>query len=194
MSEHFKVGHYTDKQNITGCTVILCPPNTIASCYISGSAPGSRETALLDPVRKINEVHALLITGGSAFGLGATQGIMNYLEERSRGYTTGFGVVPIVPAAVIYDLNIGNPKIRPEIDNAYQACLEAKDDFRDEGSIGAGTGATVGKWAGISGGMKGGLGLASAELHGAWITALARRSIYAFSIPISLERLIPLRN
>jgi len=173
MGKHFKVGHHTDKKNITGCTVILCPPRTIASCYIGGSAPGSRETALLSPVKKINEIHALMITGGSAFGLGATQGIMNYLEERNKGYKTGFGVVPLVPAAVIYDLNIGNPKVRPEIDNAYQACKDAKEDFQEEGSIGAGTGATVGKWAGISGGMKGGLGLATSELQGSWITALA---------------------
>jgi L-aminopeptidase/D-esterase-like protein len=124
-------------------------------------------------VKKINEIHALMITGGSAFGLGAAQGVMNYLEERNEGYKTGFGVVPLVPAAVIYDLNIGNPKVRPEIDHAYQACVEAREDFQDEGSIGAGTGATVGKWAGISGGMKGGLGLASSEHQGAWVTALS---------------------
>ena len=150
MSRLFKVGHFTDKKNITGCTVIICPPETTASCYICGSAPGSRETALLSPGKKINEIHALLITGGSAFGLGAAQGVMNYLEENNQGYQTGFGVVPLVPAAVIYDLNIGNPKVRPGIDDAYQACLDAKEDFIDEGSIGAGTGATVGKWAGIS--------------------------------------------
>ena len=172
MNRLFKVGHYTDKKNITGCTVILCPPKTTASCYICGSAPGSRETALLSPEKKINEIHALLITGGSAFGLGAAQGIMNYLEENNQGYKTGFGVVPLVPAAVIYDLNIGNPKARPGIDNAYQACIDAKDDFALEGSIGAGTGATVGKWAGISGGMKSGLGLATLELKDAWVTAL----------------------
>jgi len=172
MSKHFKVGHYTDKKNITGCTVIICPPETRASCYICGSAPGSRETALLSPEKKINEIHALLITGGSAFGLGAAQGVMNYLEENNQGYQTGFGVVPLVPAAVIYDLNIGNPKVRPGIDDAYQACLDAKEDFTDEGSIGAGTGATVGKWAGISGGMKSGLGLTTLELQGARVTAL----------------------
>jgi L-aminopeptidase/D-esterase-like protein len=128
---------------------------------------------LLSPVKKINEIHALLLTGGSAFGLGAAQGVMNYLEENNLGYQTGFGVVPLVPAAVIYDLNIGNPKIRPDSENAYRACMDAKEDFREEGSIGAGTGATVGKWAGISGGMKGGLGLATSELQGAWVTALA---------------------
>ncbi len=173
MDKLFKVGHFTDKKNITGCTVILCPPETVASVHICGSAPGSRETALLSPEKKTNEIHALLLTGGSAFGLGAAQGIMNYLEERNIGYQTGFGVVPLVPAAVIYDLNIGNPKARPEIDNAYQACIDAKNDFQEEGSVGAGTGATVGKWAGISAGMKGGLGLATSELQGAWVTALA---------------------
>jgi len=172
MSRLFKVGHFTDKKNITGCTVILCPPETTASCYICGSAPGSRETALLSPEKKINEIHALLITGGSAYGLGAAQGVMNYLESNNLGYKTGFGVVPLVPAAVIYDLNIGNPKARPGIDDAYQACIDAKEDFTEEGSIGAGTGATVGKWAGIAGGMKSGFGIATLELERARVTAL----------------------
>jgi L-aminopeptidase/D-esterase-like protein len=173
MGKHFKVGHFTDKKNITGCTVILCPQATTASCFISGSAPGSRETALLSPEKKVNEIHALLFTGGSAYGLGAAQGVMNYLEERDKGYKTGFGVVPLVPAAVIYDLNIGNPKARPLPDDAYQACINAVEDFTEQGSVGAGTGATVGKWSGVSGGMKGGLGIASSELRGAWVTALA---------------------
>lgn len=173
MSKYFKVGHFTDKENITGCTVILCPPETNASCYICGAAPGSRETALLAPEKKVNEIHALLLTGGSAYGLGAAQGVMNYLEEKKIGYKTGFGVVPIVPAAVIYDLNIGNPKARPNENDAYQACLEADENFTAQGAIGAGTGATVGKWAGISGGMKSGLGIASIEERGAWVTAIA---------------------
>jgi L-aminopeptidase/D-esterase-like protein len=173
MKDFFKIGHFTDKRNITGCTVILCPAKTRASCYISGSAPGSRETALLAPERKINEIHALLLTGGSAFGLSAASGVMRYLEEKGLGYKTGFGIVPLVPAAVIYDLNIGNPGARPNAEDAYQACQSASSEFISQGTIGAGTGATVGKWAGISGGMKSGLGLHTMSDGNMWLTALS---------------------
>jgi L-aminopeptidase/D-esterase-like protein len=173
MNNAFKIGHFTDKKNITGCTVILCPPETRASCHLAGSAPGSRETALLAPDKKINEIHALLLTGGSAFGLSAASGVMTYLEEKGLGYKTGFGVVPLVPAAVIYDLNIGNPVARPTAEDAYQACRSAAADFKVQGSIGAGTGATVGKWAGISKGMKSGLGIHTLKEGGIWLTAVA---------------------
>lgn len=173
MKSTFKIGHYTDKENITGCTVILCPPDTIASCYISGSAPGSREIALLDPTRKINAIHALLLTGGSAFGLNAAAGVVQYLEEKGIGYKTHFGVVPIVPAAVIYDLNIGNAAIRPTAENAYQTCQEATNDLSQQGSIGAGTGATVGKWSGVPNAMKGGLGVASINHQDIFVHAIS---------------------
>jgi len=173
MENTFKIGHYTDKENITGCTVILCPPDTVASCYVSGSSPGSREIALLDPVRKLNTIHALLLTGGSAFGLNAAAGIMQYLEEKGIGYETPFGVVPIVPAAVIYDLNIGNSKIRPNAENAYQACRDATNDLNHQGSIGAGTGATVGKWSGISNAMKGGLGICTIDFGDIFVHAMS---------------------
>lgn len=172
MENSFKIGHYTDTENITGCSVILCPPNTIASCYISGSAPGSREIALLDPIRKIIMVHGLLLTGGSAFGLSAASGVVQYLEEKEIGYETHFGIVPIVPAAVIYDLNSGNPKIRPTAENAYEACQKAKSDFSQMGSIGAGTGATVGKWSGIPMAMKGGLGIATIDYQDLFVTTI----------------------
>jgi L-aminopeptidase/D-esterase-like protein len=158
MIDGFKIGHYTDSKNITGCTVILCPEDNISSCYIAGSAPGSREIALLSPERKIESVHAILLTGGSAFGLNAAAGVMSYLEEKGVGYQTSFGKIPIVPAAVIYDLNIGNPEVRPTAENAYNACRQAFENNTDQGNIGAGTGATVGKWCGIEHGMKGGLG------------------------------------
>ena len=172
MKDTFKIGHYTDKENITGCTVILCPPETVASCHISGSAPGSRELALLNPARKINSINALLLTGGSAFGLNAAAGVVGYLEENEIGYETHFGIVPIVPAAVIYDLNIGNNKVRPTGENAYKACQTASEDFNYQGSIGAGTGATVGKWSGISNAIKGGLGISTITIDKIFVRAI----------------------
>ena len=164
MHSKFKIGHYTDRENITGCSVILCPPDTVASCYLAGSSPGSREVALLSPKKKINHIHALLLTGGSAFGLDAASGVVKFLEEQGIGYPTDYANVPLVPAAVIYDLNIGKANIRPNAENAYQACQQATTDFQSQGSVGAGTGATVGKWAGIATSMKGGLGFASVTL------------------------------
>ncbi len=173
MTLPFKIGHYTDLHNITGCTVILCPDQTVASCHICGSAPGSRELALLAPDKKIESIQALLLTGGSAFGLSAADGVMQYLEEKGVGYSTSYGLVPIVPAAVIYDLNIGSNKIRPRPENADQACRNATDDFSTQGSIGAATGATVGKWAGLKYAMKGGLGISRIALDQAWIIAVS---------------------
>ncbi len=169
----FKIGHYTDTKNITGCTVILMPPETIGSCYIAGSAPGTREVELLLPERKINNINAVLLTGGSAFGLNAAHGVVQFLEEKNIGYETKYGVIPIVPTAVIYDLNIGSSKVRPNATNAYQACSEAKENNWEQGNIGAGTGATVGKWAGISHAMKGGLGIAELTNKNVWVRALS---------------------
>jgi L-aminopeptidase/D-esterase-like protein len=169
----FKIGHYTDKENITGCTVILMPEDTIGSCYIAGSAPGTREIALLAPERKITSINAVLLTGGSAFGLNAAQGVVQFLEEQKIGYFTNYGLVPIVPAAVIYDLNIGNSKIRPEAENAYAACLTALKDNMEQGNVGAGTGATVGKWSGIENAMKSGLGIAELKSNGVWVKAIS---------------------
>jgi L-aminopeptidase/D-esterase-like protein len=173
MKPLFKIGHYTDLKNITGCTVILCPPQALASCTVCGAAPGSRELALLAPDKKIEFIHAVLLSGGSAFGLNAAAGVMQFLEEQKTGYATAHGLIPIVPAAVIYDLNIGNNLIRPSAENAYRACREAIADFSAQGSIGAATGATVGKWAGISCAMKSGLGISTITLRDAWITALS---------------------
>lgn len=173
MPQTFKIGHYTDLNHITGCTVILCPPHTVASCHIAGSSPGSRELALLAPDKKMESIHALFLTGGSAFGLNAASGVMNYLEEKEIGYSTPFGLIPIVPAAVIYDLNIGSPKFRLQAEHAYQACQSATADFTEQGSIGAGTGATIGKWAGLKSAMKGGMGIHKVALDQAWITAVS---------------------
>ncbi len=165
MYDKFKIGHYTDDKNKTGCSVILCPPDTTASCYIAGSAPGSRETALLHPERKLRHIHALLLTGGSAFGLNAAAGVVRWLEEKGIGYETPFAKIPIVPAAVVFDLYLGSAAVRPTAENAYTACEKAVPDFSEQGGIGAGTGVTVGKWAGLEHAMKSGLGIAEIN-HG----------------------------
>lgn len=169
----FKIGHFTDERGGTGCTVVLCPPATRASGWVRGAAPGTREYALLDPHCKVDELHALLLTGGSAFGLDAAAGVMKYLKEREIGYQTGFARVPIVPAAVIYDLYSGKADAFPTPADAYQACLDARAGNRDKGRIGAGTGATVGKWAGLEYMMPGGVGRAQISLNGLWVDALA---------------------
>ena len=162
--EGIKVGHYTDLENITGCTVILCPKGAVAGVDQRGGAPGSRELALLNPINQVQEVHAILLSGGSAYGLDAASGVMRYLEENDIGVNVGSAKVPIVPAAIILDLGIGNAKIRPTSDNAYTACQNATDSVREQGSIGAGTGATVGKLLGMGSAMKAGLGMASIEI------------------------------
>ena len=166
-----RVGHYTDEKNLTGCTVVLCPPNTIASCDVRGSAPGSRELALLAPDKQVQEVHAILLTGGSAFGLGAANGVMQFLSEKNIGYQTPWAIVPIVPSAVIFDLNVGSAKIFPTQENAYQASASASENFV-VGNVGAGTGATIGKWNGLECAMKGGVGSASLSNGELVVTAI----------------------
>lgn len=168
-----KVGHYTDKQNVTGCTVVLFPPGTVGGCEVKGGAPGTRETALLSPYKTVSEIHALLLTGGSAYGLAAADGVMRYLKERGIGFKTEWGIVPIVPAAVIFDLYLGSSDAFPMAENGYQACLVASEDNFEQGNVGAGTGATVGKWAGPQFWMKGGLGSASLVLGELIVGALA---------------------
>ncbi len=159
--EGFRVGHWTDLGSVTGCTVILCPIGCTGGCEVRGSSPGSRELALLASERSMQEVHALLLTGGSAFGLAAADGVVRYLEERGVGYQTPWARVPIVPAAVIFDLNIGSPHVRPNAESGYLACSAAIAEGFEQGTIGVGTGATVGKWAGSESRMKGGFGIAS---------------------------------
>jgi L-aminopeptidase/D-esterase-like protein len=154
----FKIGHYTDLNRGTGCTVILCPEDTRASGYARGVSPGTREFALLSPFRKVEQINALFLTGGSAFGLDAAAGIMRYLSEKNIGYHTVLRPIPIVPAAVIYDLPVLDVKAFPGSDDAYSACNHASEFPTDQGNIGAGTGATIGKWAGVEYMMKGGLG------------------------------------
>jgi L-aminopeptidase/D-esterase-like protein len=159
-----KVGHYTDKEAATGCTVILCETGAVAGVDVRGSAPGTRETDLLRPMNLVEKVQAVLLSGGSAFGLDAAGGVMRYLEERGFGQETMVARVPIVPAAVLFDLDTGSSKIRPGIEEGYKACLAATDKKVAEGCVGAGTGATVGKILGIERATKSGLGTASCKI------------------------------
>jgi len=166
-----KVGHYTDKRSVTGCTVILCEQGAVAGVDISGSSPGTRETDLLRIENLVEKVQAIVLSGGSAFGLDVAAGVMKYLEERGFGHETSTGRVPIVPAAIIYDLNIGDSKIRPGANEGYQACLAATNTEVTEGCVGAGTGATVGKTLGIKRAIKSGLGTASQKITGDIVVA-----------------------
>jgi L-aminopeptidase/D-esterase-like protein len=145
----------------TGCTVVLAEAGAVGGVDVRGSAPGTRETDLLDPVNLVEKVHGVVLTGGSAFGLDAATGVVRYLEERGIGFETGAGKVPIVPAAVLYDLGVGDPKIRPNADCGYRAAATAATGPVAEGSVGAGSGATVGKLAGAGRAMRGGLGSAA---------------------------------
>ncbi|HEX9123146.1 MAG TPA: P1 family peptidase [Actinomycetota bacterium] len=166
-----RVGHATDPDGLTGCTVVLCPAGTVGSGEIRGGAPATRETDLLRPGMLVSEVHAVLLTGGSAFGLAAAGGVMRYLEERGVGFPTGVAVVPIVPAAALFDLGVGDPKARPGASEGYAACDAASEQVT-EGSVGAGTGATVAKLHGPARQMKGGIGTASAAEDGIVVGAL----------------------
>lgn len=157
----FKVGQYSDFAALTGCTVILCPPKTKGSCEVRGSSPGTREVSLLAPDKSMQEVHAILLTGGSAFGLASAEGVMKWLEEHDVGYPTPWAKVPIVPTAVVFDLNVGKADVRPDELAGYSACENATASQIEEGNVGAGTGTTVGKWRGVEYWMKGGLGTAS---------------------------------
>jgi L-aminopeptidase/D-esterase-like protein len=164
-----KVGHAQDFEALTGCTVVLCPPGTIGGVDKRGGAPSSRQTDQMETVRLVQEVHAVLLGGGSAFGLDAASGVVRYLEEREVGFDMRVARVPIVPAAILFDLFIGRADVRPDASMGYQACENATDRRPAEGNIGAGTGATVGKILGLEGAMKAGLGTASRALGGGLI-------------------------
>lgn len=165
-----QVGHATNFSASTGCTVILCPEGTTAGVDVRGAAPGTRETDAIRPGRLIQEIHGILLTGGSAFGLDATSGVVQYLEERNIGFSAGDIRVPIVPTAVIFDLHVGDAKIRPNKEMGYQACINADDSPVLMGTIGAGTGATVGKAAGVEP-SQGGVGSACFCLENGLIVA-----------------------
>jgi len=167
----FRVGHAQDLDALTGCTVVLCPPSTVGGVDQRGGAPGTRETDLLHPMRLVHEVNAVLLTGGSAFGLDAAAGVMRYCEENEMGFETGVAKVPIVPAAVIFDLGIGDSKVRPDAEMGYQACQNATDEAIVEGNVGAGTGATAGNILSPKMATKSGIGTASIDLGGGGIVA-----------------------
>ncbi|HKX29650.1 MAG TPA: P1 family peptidase [Blastocatellia bacterium] len=161
-----KVGHYTDGRRPTGCTVVICEEGAVAGVDVRGAAPGTRETDLLDPVNLVQRVHAVVLSGGSAFGLDTATGVMRYLEDRGIGFPTGVAKVPIVPAAILFDLGVGDPKIRPDAEAGYKACRSATVEAPAEGNVGAGAGATVGKLFGMARAMKSGIGTASIRLKG----------------------------
>ena len=155
--EGIRVGHWSDETALTGCTVVLPPEGTVASCEVRGGAPGTRGTDMLQPGTLFEEAQAIVLTGGSAFGLATASGVERYLEERGIGSEIGNVIVPSVAAAVIFDLGVGDPTRRPGSDEGYAACLAASTDV-PEGRIGAGTGATVAKLWGPTRGVPGGLG------------------------------------
>ncbi|MGQ9666533.1 MAG: P1 family peptidase [Anaerolineae bacterium] len=167
-----EVGHATDLAGITGCTVVLCRAGAVGGVDVRGSAPGTRETDLLRSENLVEKVHAVVLTGGSAFGLDAACGVMHYLEEQGIGYETGAARVPIVPAAVLYDLAIGDPQARPTAEMGYAAARAASAEEAREGNVGAGTGASVGKLFGMGRAMKGGLGLGLARAGGILVGAV----------------------
>jgi len=156
-----QVGHWTDLNAATGCTVVLCPKGAVAGVDVRGTAPGTRETDLLNPVCMVEKVHAILIGGGSAYGLAAANGVMRWLEQRSYGFDTGVAHVPIVPAAILFDLAIGRANIRPGTAAGCAACDAAHNGPVQQGNVGAGTGATAGKTLGFAQATKTGLGSAS---------------------------------
>lgn len=156
-----KIGHATDTKHNTGCTVFLCPEETIGSVDVRGPAPGSREAALLAIDKRVIFVNAVMLTGGSAFGLATADGVMRFLKERDIGHYTPIMRIPIVPAAVVYDLFMGSNERQPDAEMGYAACLDAREGNYAQGNVGAGAGVTVGKWGGFATVMKGGFGLAS---------------------------------
>jgi L-aminopeptidase/D-esterase-like protein len=174
LPDGFAVGHWTDREAATGCTVVLPPADgAVASGEVRGGGPGTRELDLLDPLANAARVHAVLMTGGSAFGLAAADGVVRWLERSGRGYETPGGLVPLVPAAVVYDLLTGDPSRRPGPADGEAAC-EAATAEPELGSVGAGTGAAVGKLRGREFAVKSGVGLAAQHLpQGARLTALA---------------------
>jgi L-aminopeptidase/D-esterase-like protein len=164
--EGIEVGHWTDTGAATGCSVVLCRQGAVGGVDVRGSAPGTRETDLLRPVNLVQQAHAIVLTGGSAYGLDAASGVMRWLEEQGIGLNVGVGVVPIVASAVLFDLDIGRADVRPGPDAGYAACQAAQTGPVPEGCVGAGTGARVGNLLGPFSRTKGGLGTAARRIAG----------------------------
>lgn len=172
--ESFLIGHWTDTEGATGCTVVIPPPQSRGGVDVRGGGPGTRETDSIGPFAGTSEVTAVLLTGGSAFGLAAADGAAHWLEENGRGYATPAGLVPIVPAAVVYDLAEGDPRARPGPDAGYAACASAAPGVPERGRVGAGTGAAVGKILGRERSTPSGVGYAAARSgRGETVAALA---------------------
>lgn len=166
-----KVGQVQQMEGLTGCSVIICEEGAVCGVDVRGSAPGTRETDLLDPINMIQKVHAVVLSGGSAFGLEATCGVSKYLEENGIGFDVGVAKVPIVTGAVLFDLGVGDPKCRPNIDMGYEACKVASSTNLEQGNFGAGCGATVGKIKGSNFCTKGGIGSYSIKLDNGLVVA-----------------------
>ena len=161
-----EVGHAQDDDALTGCTVILCRKGAVAGVDVRGGAPGTRETDLLNPTNLVQKVHAIVLAGGSAFGLDAASGVMKFLEEHKIGFNTGAAKVPIVPSAILYDLNLGRADVRPDSAMGYRAASQASSAPPKEGNVGVGAGASVGKMFGNNLAMKAGVGTASIDIGG----------------------------
>ena len=167
-----QVGHFSDTRRPTGCTVVLARKGAVGGVDVRGAAPGTRETDLLAPGNLVQQVHGIMLAGGSAWGLAAADGAMRWLEERNIGMDVRFGTLPIVPAAVLFDLPMGDARIRPDAAAGYAACEAASSDAPAEGNVGAGSGALVGKLFGVDRAMKGGIGTASVTVGGVTVGAL----------------------
>lgn len=167
-----EVGHHSDSRRPTGCTVVMARAGAVAGVDVRGAAPGTRETDLLAPGNLVQQVHAIVLAGGSAWGLDAATGAVRWLEERGVGLDVGVGRLPLVPAAVLFDLHVGDMKIRPDAATGYAACAAASSAAPAEGNVGAGSGAVVGKMFGMAHAMKGGLGTASVTVAGVTVGAL----------------------
>lgn len=167
-----EVGHHTDARRPTGCSVIIARAGAVAGVDVRGAAPGTRETDLLDPTHLVEKVHAVMLSGGSAWGLDAASGAMHWLEEHGIGLNVGVGLVPLVPAAVLFDLHVGDGRIRPDAAAGYAACAAASRRPPTEGNVGAGAGATVGKLFGPEFSMKSGIGSAAVRVAGVTVGAL----------------------
>jgi L-aminopeptidase/D-esterase-like protein len=167
-----EVGHFTETRRPTGCTVVLAREGAVGGVDVRGAAPGTRESDLLAPTNLVDRVHAIMLAGGSAWGLDAASGAMQWLDENGIGLEVAVARVPIVPAAVVFDLYFGNPKVRPDAAAGYEACRAASAELPAQGNVGAGTGAMVGKIFGFDKGMKGGIGTASVRANGGTVGAL----------------------
>ncbi len=186
-----RVGHATDLVGLTGCTVVLCEGGAVGGVDQRGGAPGTRETDLLRPLHLVQEVHAVLLAGGSAFGLSAADGVMRYLEEKGVGFNARVAKVPIVPAAILFDLDLGDPQARPTAEMGYAACRDATDGPVAEGNVGAGTGARVGTILGTARATKSGIGTASASpCAGLVVAALTAVNVFGDVVDPSTRHIL----